>query len=105
MNVNGRDYISVQFLTENKLVKNPSLFFKLTPDQDKIKIVSSEIYDQILSIKTRLEQLEGKEFEVAPYLISSSDPVVNELNVSKFDFLDFIDGEYFRTNRWVNYNV
>lgn len=105
MNVNGRDYISVQFLTENKLVNNPSLFFKLTPDQDKIKIVSSEIYDQILSIKTRLEQLEGKEFKIAPYLIPNSDTISSELNVSKFDFLDFIDCEYFRTNRYMKHNV
>ena len=105
MQYRGQPYVSVQFLKDNELISDPSVFFKCIPQKHKLKVVSSSVFNQLQEVKDDVSRIEEVDVALAPWVVSVTDPEVIDVdNPEKFDYQDFITSDFYKSANWVGYN-
>lgn len=107
MNYNGRDYVSIKFLESHSLFKDASHFFKMAPISEKLKVVPTAFYTDLLELKRRAEMLEGEGAVISPMLVgwdkvTPTDPTESEELEPVYQ--NFVSTEYIKSGKWAKHN-
>jgi len=112
MKYQGKLFVSVKFLKENSLISNESVFFKTIPQRYKLKVLDNKLYDEVETIKGKLESINEVDMELPGWVVPLSDievdvepvPALHDIKPDTvFDYLDFISYDFYQSMKWVGY--